>query len=77
MFREVLLEALYASGANILILPIQDLFGWADRINRPATVGRDNWTWRMPWPVDRLEREPDARAVASQLCEWSAKHGRS
>ena len=37
--REALLETLYASGANLLILPFQDVFGWRDRINMPATVG--------------------------------------
>ena len=39
---------------NLLILPIQDVFGWRDRINQPATVGDANWTWRLPWPGDRL-----------------------
>ena len=43
--HEALLETLYASGADILILPIQDLFGWRDRINQPATVSDENWTW--------------------------------
>jgi len=32
----------------------QDLFGWRDRINIPATVGDWNWTWRLPWPADAL-----------------------
>ena len=59
-----LLEVLFASGANLLILPIQDVFGWRDRINQPATVGDQNWTWRLPWPVDRLATEPEAIAVA-------------
>ncbi|HEY6360648.1 MAG TPA: 4-alpha-glucanotransferase, partial [Vicinamibacterales bacterium] len=74
--HEALLETLYASGANILILPLQDVFGWRDRINQPATVGNDNWTWRLPWPVDRISTEPRAMAVANQLHEWSRRHGR-
>ena len=53
-----MLETLYASGANLMILPIQDVFGWRDRINTPATVGDDNWTWRLPWASDRLFAEP-------------------
>ena len=52
--RTALLEVLFASGANLLILPIQDVFGWSDRINQPATVGDQNWTWRLPWPTDRM-----------------------
>jgi 4-alpha-glucanotransferase len=74
--REALLESLYASGADLLILPVQDVFGWRDRINQPATTGDDNWTWRLPWPCDRLATQPDAIAVANQLREWSLRHAR-
>ena len=74
--REALLESLYASGADLLLLPVQDVFGWRDRINQPATVGDDNWTWRMPWASDRLSVQPEAMAVARQLREWSEKHRR-
>jgi 4-alpha-glucanotransferase len=74
--REALVEALFASGADILILPVQDVFGWRDRINQPATVGDSNWTWRMPWPADRLTTEPAAIAMAAQLNEWARRHRR-
>jgi len=74
--REAMLEALFASGSDLLILPIQDVFGWRDRINQPATVGSENWTWRLPWPSDRLPTEPAAMAVARQLDEWAKRHGR-
>ena len=75
--RELLLEALFASGADLLILPVQDVFGWRDRINQPATISDGNWRWRLPWPCDRLETEPEAMAVAAQLKEWSLRHRRS
>jgi 4-alpha-glucanotransferase len=71
-----LLETLYASGSDLLILPVQDLFGWRDRINQPATVSDANWTWRLPWPADRLTTEPQAMAVAARLKEWAKKYGR-
>jgi 4-alpha-glucanotransferase len=74
--REALLEALYASGADLVILPVQDVFGWRDRINQPATVGRENWTWRLPWPSDRLPTEPEAIAVAQQLAVWARRYSR-
>jgi 4-alpha-glucanotransferase len=74
--REALLEALFASRSDLLMLPIQDVFGWRDRINQPATVSDANWTWRLPWPVDQLWAEPEALAVAAQLAEWSRKHRR-
>jgi 4-alpha-glucanotransferase len=71
-----LLETLFAAGSNTLILPIGDVFGWRDRINQPATVGDGNWTWRLPWPADRMSTEPAAMAVAAQLAEWCDRHAR-
>ena len=76
VIHEALLETLFASGSNTLILPVQDIFGWRDRINQPATVGEANWTWRLPWPSDRLSTEPAAMEVGKQLAEWGARHGR-
>jgi len=74
--RAALLEALFASGSDSLILPIQDLFGWNDRINQPATVSDANWTWRLPWPSDRLLAESEPVAVAARLREWAHRYQR-
>ena len=59
--RDALLEALFASGSDLLLLPVQDVFGWRDRINEPATVSDGNWTFKLPWPCDRLDEVPEAR----------------
>lgn len=75
--RDAVLKLLYASGSNLLVIPIQDLFGWRDRINTPATVGDTNWTWRLPWPVDRLDDEPEAHERAETLRQWAADTNRS
>jgi len=75
--RDALLKLLYASGSDLLVIPIQDLFGWRDRINTPATVGDTNWTWRLPWPVDRLDAEPEAHERAETLRQWAASTNRS
>jgi len=74
--RDVLLEALFASGSNLTLLPVQDLFGWRDRINEPATVNDDNWTFKLPWPVNRLDEVPEARERQARLRAWSQKHRR-
>jgi 4-alpha-glucanotransferase len=58
--RDALLKTLFHSGSNLVILPLQDIFGWRDRINTPAVVDNQNWTWRLPWPVDALLTETDA-----------------
>ena len=74
--RDALIETLYASGADVLILPIQDVFGWRDRINQPATVAASNWTWRLPWPVDQMSSEPEAVAAALRLRTWARQYSR-
>jgi 4-alpha-glucanotransferase len=74
--RDLLLETLYASNSALLILPIQDVFGWPDRINQPATVNSSNWTWRLPWPVDRLSHVPEAAEAAVRLGRWTEEHHR-
>jgi 4-alpha-glucanotransferase len=74
--REVLLEALFASGSDLLLLPIQDVFGWRDRVNEPATVDEKNWSYKLPWPVDRLGEHPEASEGQQRLREWAARHRR-
>ena len=50
--HDAILKVVRQSASNDIFLPIQDLFGWFDRINTPATVGDHNWTWKLPWLVD-------------------------
>ena len=59
--RDALLAVLYGAGSDLVLLPLQDIFGWTERINVPAVVAEHNWTWRLPWPVDSMRNEPEAR----------------
>jgi 4-alpha-glucanotransferase len=52
--RDTLIQALLRSGSELVIFPMQDLFGWRDRINTPASVNDQNWTWRLPHSIDDL-----------------------
>jgi 4-alpha-glucanotransferase len=74
---DVLLEALFASGSDLVLAPVQDVFGWRDRINVPATISDSNWTFRLPWFADELDDVPEARDRRDQLRAWSEKHGRA
>ncbi|HEY7500145.1 MAG TPA: 4-alpha-glucanotransferase [Vicinamibacterales bacterium] len=74
--RDAMLEALFASGSNILILPIQDIFGWRDRVNVPALVDDRNWTWRLPAPIEDLAASPASHERASFLQSLAQKYGR-
>ncbi|MGE5812848.1 MAG: 4-alpha-glucanotransferase [Acidobacteriota bacterium] len=75
-FRDAILNALFQSGSNYLILPMGDVFGWADRINTPAVTGDRNWRWRLPWPVDALNHQAEARERAAFLRSESERSGR-
>ena len=74
--RDALLAAIYRSGANLVLLPIQDIFGWRDRINVPGTVGSENWTWRLPFSVGELLTRPDAAERAGFLLGLARETGR-
>jgi 4-alpha-glucanotransferase len=73
---EGLLEAIFAAASQLVLAPVTDVFGWRDRINEPGTVTDDNWTFRLPWPVDQLNDVPEARARQAQLRAWSERHHR-
>jgi 4-alpha-glucanotransferase len=75
--RDRLIEMLVASGSELVIFPVQDVFGWRDRINEPATVNDINWTYRLPWPCDRMEEAPEARQCQARLLTWSVAYGRT
>ena len=74
--RDLLLEALFGSPSHLLLLPVQDAFGWHDRINEPATINDQNWTFRLPWPVDVLDEIPEACERKQTLAVWAKRHGR-
>ena len=70
--RDCLLRGIVSARSELQILPVQDIFGWRDRINNPEAAGASNWTWRLPWPVEELVREPEALERAAFL-----RHARS
>jgi 4-alpha-glucanotransferase len=74
--RDALLASLFAAGSDLLLLPVQDAFGWSDRINVPATVNTRNWTYRLPWPVDRLDDVTEACERRDRLRSWAVASGR-
>lgn len=75
--RDALIELLFAAPSQVLLFPVQDVFGWRDRINEPATVSGANWSYRLPWPVDQLDAQPTARERQAALRMWAERHGRT
>jgi 4-alpha-glucanotransferase len=64
--RDAILEVLYAAPSRLVIIPIQDLFGWSARINRPGTISAWNWTYRIPLTLERMRR---SRAIQSRVAK--------
>jgi 4-alpha-glucanotransferase len=50
-----LLGDMYRASSDLALVLAQELLGAKDRINTPATVGPENWTWRLPRPIEDLE----------------------
>jgi len=73
---DALLEVLMASASKLVLFPVQDVFGWRSRINEPGTVNDGNWTFKLPWPSNRLDEEPIARDRQAVLRGWAQKYRR-
>jgi 4-alpha-glucanotransferase len=65
--RDRILESLYDSPSRYVIIPIQDLFGWSDRINVPGTIDDANWRWRLPFELDRGLADAKIRAQSEKI----------
>ena len=75
--RDALLATLFHAGSDVALVALPDIFGWRDRINLPSTVNDENWTWRLPWPVEALTSAPEGRSRASFLRALSEAARRS
>jgi 4-alpha-glucanotransferase len=74
--RDAILAALYESPSRMVMIPIQDLFGWRERINLPGTVGPANWSWRLPLAIEDISQDPVSSAQVAQLRAMAIKAGR-
>lgn len=62
--HEALLRAALNASSGLCILPWQDVFGEAERVNLPGTVSDANWSYRMKVDAEDLAaREDSARAA--------------
>jgi 4-alpha-glucanotransferase len=73
---DTILEWVYASPAQLVVTPIQDLFGWDARINVPGTIADANWCWRLPFDLETSLEDPRIRARAAAIRAMCEKTGR-
>ncbi len=76
LVRDALLEAVYAAASDLVIVPLQDAFGWSDRINTPAVVDDVNWTWRLPWCLEDFDEQVEAVRTMLRLRALAERHRR-
>jgi len=80
MLEEAALDAvlalLYAGRSRLVIIPIQDLFGWSARINRPGVVSDFNWTYRIPLTLERMRRSRAIQSRVAKVREIAVSSGR-
>jgi 4-alpha-glucanotransferase len=57
-----LLADLYGASSDLALVLAQELLGSGGRINTPATVSAQNWTWRLPRPIEDLTGDPRVAA---------------
>lgn len=69
-------ESLLGAASYMSLLPLQDAFGWPDRINTPSVVNDRNWTWRVPRPTDTWSDWPEARTRQAWLRDRTRAAGR-
>lgn len=73
---DAILESVYASPAQLVVTPIQDLFGWNARINLPGTISDANWSWRLPFDLEESMEDPHVCARAATIRAICEKTGR-
>ena len=71
-----LLKMLFASGSTLSLTLVQELLGETARINTPGVVGDQNWSYRLPKPVEDLELDPHVRARLETIRAMAGEGGR-
>jgi 4-alpha-glucanotransferase len=62
-----LIKALFASNSRYAVLSVTELFGIEGRINRPGTHGDQNWTYRLPWTIEEIRKDPGLVEIGRKL----------
>jgi 4-alpha-glucanotransferase len=71
-----LLGDLYRARSDLALVLVQELLGSKERINTPAVVGPQNWSWRLPRPIEDLQRDPTVVARFDAIRALSRGSGR-
>jgi 4-alpha-glucanotransferase len=73
--RDAILELVYRSGSELLLLPFQDAFGMRERVNVPGTVNDENWTYRIPRDLAAFHGDRASQARLRTLAVAAGRAG--
>jgi 4-alpha-glucanotransferase len=62
-----LIKALFDSNSRFAVLMVTSLFGIDQRINEPGTIGSKNWTFRLPWTMEKIQSDPQLVEISRRL----------
>lgn len=71
-----LLKLLFSAKSELTLVLVNELLGDKERINTPGTVNDENWTWRLPRPIEDLGEDPklaERFAAIRELVETSGR----
>ncbi|CAN5785179.1 hypothetical protein BH11MYX4_BH11MYX4_49550 [soil metagenome] len=71
-----LLKLLFSAGSGLTLVLVNELLGDTSRINTPGTVNDQNWTWRLPRPIEDLREDPKVAARFEAIRTLVASSGR-
>lgn len=71
-----LIRLLFSARSHLTLLLAQEVLGDKSRINLPGHVGPENWTWRLPRPLEELMEDPQVNARLAAIKQLSQDSGR-
>ena len=71
-----LLKLLFSARSELTLVLVNELLGDKTRINTPGTVNDQNWTWRLPRPIEDLAEDPAVVARFAAISALVAASGR-
>ncbi|MCX7808108.1 MAG: 4-alpha-glucanotransferase, partial [Deltaproteobacteria bacterium] len=74
---QAMMRALIRSPSCAVLLPIHDVLGLRERVNRPNTLGPHNWSTRLPWVLSALAEDAIVQARMRFLEEEARAGGRA
>lgn len=72
-----LLNLLFSARSELTLVLVNEVLGDKSRINTPGTVNDQNWTWRLPRPLEDLRDDPTLGARLDAIRALAHKHGRA